>query len=182
MKSLIEWIIALFARRAAAQPAPKAHISEDCLAMIKHWEGCRLTAYLDPADVPTIGYGDTGQRVRLGQTITQAEADARLLERVVREFEPGVLGAIKRSMTQYELDAMVSLAYNIGVGAFSSSTLVRKFNAGDRDGASAQFRVWRKAGGRVLLGLERRRVAEQALFDGVPVDEAIKRGQSYGAI
>src|SRR5690606_2436890 len=92
--------------------------------------------------------------------ITQARADLLLRTRLVEEFVPGVLAVITRNMAQHELDAMVDLAYNIGVAAFQASTLVRKFNAGDTAGAADEFLRWDKSGGRVLLGLRRRRAAD----------------------
>ncbi len=111
-----------------------------------------------------------------GLRITQAEADERLQRRLAREFLPGVLKALTCTATQAQLDAMVDLAYNIGVGAFQSSTLVRLFNAGDQAGAAEQFPRWNKSGGKVLLGLRRRRAADRARFLGASGAEAIKIG------
>src|SRR5690606_4040219 len=105
-----------------------------------------------------------------------ARADQLLRQRLENEFVPGVLSAITRSVAQYELDAMVDLAYNIGVGAFQGSTLVRKFNAGDTDGAADEFLRWNRSGGRVLLGLRRRRKADRCLFLGTTAAEAIALG------
>ena len=172
MRNLIDWLLSLI-RRPEAAPVLSTQISQDCLELIKHFEGCRLTAYRDPVGVLTIGFGDT-ENVREGMTISADEAEQRLLRRVARDFEPAVLSAIKTSMRQCELDAMVSLAYNIGAAAFRGSTLVRLFNAGDTHGASMQFSRWDKAGGQSLKGLRRRRAAERALFDGKPLDVALK--------
>lgn len=132
------------------------------LSLIKAFEGCKLTAYKCPADVWTIGYGRT-TNVKPGQTITQAQADAWLIEEY-DDFESAVKRVVKVKLTENQLGALVSLAYNIGVGAFSKSTLLRKVNAGDEAGAAAQFKRWNRAGGRVLNGLTRRRVAEAKLF------------------
>lgn len=144
---------------------------------MKYFESCELTAYWDKTGkVWTIGWGDTGPDVVEGLVITQAEADRRLDARLRLEFEPAVVAAIKREMAQCHFDAMVDLAYNIGVSAFRDSTLVRKYNLGDLAGASDEFLRWNKSGGKVLLGLRRRRAADRALFLGAPADEAIKIG------
>ncbi len=132
------------------------------LAIIRKYEGLRLTAYLCPAKVWTIGYGSTGPHVKPGLTITEAAADA-LLRNDLARFEAAVArGAPKSSQAQF--DAMVSLAFNIGETAFLGSTLLRKHNAGDYGGARAEFARWNKSGGKVLAGLSNRRAAEAALY------------------
>ena len=113
-----------------------------------------------------------------GLRITQTEADQRLHNRLEREFVPGVLSALTRSATKGQLDAMVDLAYNIGVPAFRGSTLLRKFNAGDKAGAAAEFKRWNKSKEKVLLGLTRRRASDEALFNGKTAQEAIRIGAS----
>jgi len=134
------------------------------LDLIKRNEGCRLTAYQDVVGVLTIGYGDT-QNVQPGLRITQQEAEGRLADRLEREFEPGVLAAIAGApTTQNQFDAMVSLAYNIGVGAFKRSTVARMHKAGDHSAAAGAFGLWNKAGGRILAGLTRRRKEEAELY------------------
>ena len=146
-----------------------------------HYEGCELTAYPDPAtggDPITIGYGCTGPNIKLGMTITQDEADSMFSDRLAKEFEPGVGLALRLPVTQGQFDACVCLAFNIGVGAFRSSTLVRKFNAGDIGGASDQFPRWDKAAGQSMKGLRRRRAAERALFQGMTGDQAIAVGDA----
>lgn len=152
-------------------------MSEAGQAVLKYFESCKLKAYWD-ADgaVWTIGWGHTGPDVYEGLTITQARADHLLQMRLANEFAPGVLAAIKRPMDQCQFDAMVDLAYNIGVAAFHGSTLARKFNVGDVAGAADEFPRWNKSGGKVLLGLRRRRAADRALFLGAPAAEAIKIG------
>ncbi|MBB3806399.1 lysozyme [Xanthomonas arboricola] len=138
------------------------------VALIKKFEGCRLTAYPDPAtggDPWTIGWGATGPGIKPGARWTQAQADDRLALDVGR-FMAGVRSVLKRPADDNELGAMTSLAYNIGVTAFKNSTLVRLFNAGDRAGAAKQFDVWRKANGKVMNGLIRRRAAERKVFEG----------------
>lgn len=123
----------------------------------------------------TIGYGDT-ENVLPGMVITRQEAEDRLERRLARDFEPGVQAAITAGMRQEQFDAMVCLAYNIGVGAFTGSTLVKLFNAGDIQLAADQFPRWDKAGGKSLKGLRRRRAAERALFLGANASYAIAAG------
>lgn len=134
------------------------------LALIKRFEGLRLQAYKCPADVPTIGYGSTGPHVRMGMTITEAEAEALLLEDLDR-FERGVIGLAKQA-TPGQFSAMVALAFNIGLGAFGTSTLLKKHLAGDYAEAALQFLRWNRAGSKVLAGLTTRRMAEAALYRG----------------
>ena len=135
------------------------------LDLIKKWEGCKLTAYKCSADVWTIGWGSTGQGIKEGVVWTQAQADSRLAADV-RKFAAGVFGAVTARANANQLGAMISLAYNIGLGAFRSSTLLRLFNAGDTSGAHAQFPRWNKAGGKVVNGLTNRRKDEAAVFAG----------------
>ena len=134
-------------------------------ALIKSYEQCRLSAYLPtPNDVPTIGWGSTGPDIRLGMTWTEAQCDDRFAADLAR-FAYGVQAALGGAPTlPREFGAMVSLAYNIGTGAFGASTLCRKHRAGDKIGAAAQFGRWNKQAGRVLAGLTRRRAAEAALY------------------
>jgi hypothetical protein len=98
-----------------------------------------------------------------GLEITQERAE-ELLRLDLRRFEDAVRMQVAVELTQNQFDALVSLVYNIGEGAFSKSTLLRKLNAGDYAGAQAQFAVWRKAGGKVMPGLVNRRAQEAALF------------------
>lgn len=135
------------------------------MALIKRWEGCRLVAYKCPAGVWTIGWGATGPGITEGVRWTQAQADERLA-RDVEKFMVGVRKLLRRPVTEAQLGAMTSLAYNIGIGAFGSSTLLRLFNAGQTDLAAAQFAVWRRAGGKVLQGLVNRRADERRVYEG----------------
>lgn len=132
--------------------------------LIKSFETLRLEAYMPTADdVPTIGYGHT-RGVALGDTCTEAEADAWFLEDVAWA-EDCVNRAVTQTIQQEEFDALVSLCFNIGCRAFSGSTLVKRLNAGDYDGAKEQFSAWNKQHGQVLAGLNKRRTAEAELFD-----------------
>lgn len=130
---------------------------------IKTAEGLRLTAYLDTGGVWTIGYGHTGVDVREGLTIPLSEAE-RLLTRDLRVAEKHVNEAVKVKLTQNQFDALVSFVYNVGGGAFRSSTLLKLLNAGDYEGAANQFPRWNKDNGKVVAGLTNRRHEERVLF------------------
>lgn len=141
--------------------------SEKGIALIKEFEGCKLTAYQDSVGVWTIGYGWTqpvdGKPIRAGMTIKQETAE-RLLKTGLVSYESDVSRLVKVGLTQGQFDALVSFTYNLGARSLSTSTLLRKLNAGDYAGASDEFLRWNKAGGKVLNGLTRRREAERALF------------------
>jgi len=141
--------------------------SEKGIALIKEFEGCRLTAYQDSVGVWTIGYGWTqpvdGVSVGKGMTITQEIAE-NLLRSGLAQYEKGVTRLVNVAINQNQFDALVDFAYNLGVKALEGSTLLKKLNAGDYAGAATEFPKWNKAGGKVLNGLTRRREAERALF------------------
>ncbi|MBA7770593.1 MULTISPECIES: lysozyme [Enterobacter] len=141
--------------------------SDKGIALIKQFEGCKLTAYQDSVGVWTIGYGWTqpvdGKPIRAGMTIKQETAE-RLLKTGLVSYESDVSRLVKVGMTQGQFDALVSFTYNLGARSLSTSTLLRKLNAGDYAGAADEFLHWNKAGGKVLNGLTRRREAERALF------------------
>lgn len=134
--------------------------SEKIKSMIKQWEGCRLTAYRCPAGVWTIGYGHT-KGVKAGMKITQAEADA-MFEEEIEVFEKQVRPLLAGvTLTQNQYDAIVSLAYNIGVGALGRSTLLKKVKANPNDPSIKwAFNKWIRGGGKVLPGLVNRRKKE----------------------
>ncbi len=138
------------------------------VALIKSAEGLRLKAYPDPGTggVPwTIGYGSTSGVTR-NMVITEAQAEQMLSEDLVR-FERIVDRLVRVPVNQGQFDALVSFTYNVGEGNFTKSTLLRKLNAGDAAGAAEQFSRWVNAGGKVLLGLVKRRAAERSLFLGI---------------
>ena len=137
-------------------------VSQRGIDLIKLHEGLRLRSYLCPANVWTIGYGHTGN-VTNNQVITSEQAES-ILKSDLKRFELGVMNAVKVDLNQNQFDALVSLAFNIGLGAFTGSTLVRLLNAGDYNGAAGQFERWNQGGGKVLQGLVRRRDDERALF------------------
>jgi len=145
-------------------------------ALLKKFEGCKLKAYRCPAGICTIGYGHTSAagspEVTDGMTITQKQCDDILRQDLVK-YETAVTGLVKQPLTQHQFDVLVDFAYNAGVGALKSSTLLKKINAGDFDAVPAELMKWTKGGGKVLPGLVRRRQAESAWWsagDDHPVD------------
>ena len=153
--------------REAVASADGRRISDAGLKLIRDFEGCRLTAYPDPGTGGhpwTIGVGHTGADVRPGLTITDARAN-ELLRADVARFESAV-NRLAPVTTQAQFDALVSFAFNVGDGALSGSTLLKRHNAGVYSDAAAEFGKWDKAGGRRMAGLTRRRSAEAALYRG----------------
>ena len=158
-------------------------ISPKAIELIKHFESClepagngMLRAYADPAHgwkVPTIGWGTIkypdGGKVERGDLITQKRAD-ELLAWEIAEKSKGIGDLVTVKLTDNEYGALVSFAYNCGLGNLAKSTLLRKLNQGDKPGASREFSRWNKAGGRVLAGLTRRRRAEAKLFSSDILD------------
>ena len=134
------------------------------LELIKHFEGCELTAYKCPAGVWTIGYGHI-KGVSEGMTITQEQAEQMLLDELV-EYENYINELVSVGLSQNQFDALVSWVYNLGPSNLRSSTLLKVLNSGDYNGVPAQIMRWNKAGGKVLEGLTRRREAEARLFSG----------------
>ena len=137
------------------------------IILIKSFEGLRLNAYPDPGTggAPwTIGYGHTGPDVYRGLKITEAQAEALLRQDLAR-FERGVDRLIEGVFTsQSQFNSFVSLAYNIGLGAFQRSSVLRHHRAGNKLRAAASFMLWVKAAGRTLPGLVRRRNAERRMY------------------
>lgn len=134
-------------------------LSAATLVGIALHEGYRDAAYMPtPNDVPTIGFGTT-EGVKMGDRITAERALVRLLADATK-FEQAVKRCAPVPMYGYEFQAYVSLTYNIGAGAFCRSTLVRKLNAGDYEGACREILKWDKQAGKTLPGLTKRRQAE----------------------
>lgn len=140
-------------------------LSQRGIDLIKQFEGYSSKAYPDPATggAPwTIGYGTTNG-VKPGMVITAEQAE-KMLRDDVAKFESGVSALLKVPTTQGQFDAMVSLAYNIGLGNFGKSTLLRKHNEKCYSCAAGQFPVWNRAAGKVMNGLTRRRNAERDVY------------------
>lgn len=135
------------------------------IELIKEFEGCKLVAYLDELAKPpvwTIGYGHT-KTARAGLKISQSTA-VELLRVDIGDHARPVMRACKIPPTENQLAAMTSLAYNIGVGGFMRSSVLRFHNEGKYAEAAAAFGMWNKAGGKVRAGLTRRRAREAALY------------------
>ena len=145
-------------------------VSSKGLELIKEFEGFSSVAYLCSAKKATIGYGNTfwedGTPVKIGDQISKERAET-LLKHVVDNFSVAVEVDIKIEVTQNQFDALVSLAYNIGLGAFKNSTLLRQLNRGNFVDASQEFLRWDKSNGKPLLGLTRRREREKLLFESL---------------
>ena len=133
--------------------------------IVREFEGLRLTAYVCPAGVLTIGYGHTGADVFRGQTITAARAE-QLLTADLQTFANCVNGAIRVPLNANQRGALVSFSFNVGCGALRTSTLVTRLNAGQNPNtvAAEELPRWNRGGGQVLPGLTRRRTAEVNFF------------------
>lgn len=145
--------------------------SKKVIGIIKEFEGLSLKPYLCPARIPTIGYGSTyyenGIAVKLtDDPITEERAESLLLFTLTK-YSNAVNKLVKVKINQNQFDALVDFAYNAGIGALQNSTLLKKLNAEDYEGASIEFGKWVKGGGRILPGLVRRRAMETKLFNEV---------------
>jgi lysozyme len=141
-------------------------LSASALVGIAVHEGYNDTAYIPiPGDVPTIGFGTTGG-VKMGDRTTPTKALQRALSDV-QKFEGAVKQCVKVPLHQYEYDAYISLSYNIGTGNFCGSTLVKKLNQGDYEGACKEILRWDRAQGRVVRGLTIRRQEEYRKCTGI---------------
>ena len=142
-------------------------VSNKGVDLICEFEGEQLIAYDDGVGIWTIGFGTIkypdGVRVKKGDTCTLEQAKEYMRHDLI-EFEHTVNISVKVPLNQNQFDALVSLAYNIGSNAFKSSTLVKKLNTGDYQGAADQFNVWVNAGGKRMQGLVNRRDREKLLF------------------
>jgi lysozyme len=138
------------------------------LPTIKKFEGLRLNAYKCPAGVWTIGFGSTfyenGSKVVEGDKITIDRADKLLIE-IVQKFEISVRSLVKSKINDNQLGSLTSFAFNVGVGNFKKSTLLKKVNANPNDPTIRnEFMRWTRGGGKVLKGLVTRREAEADLY------------------
>ena len=143
------------------------------LAVLKSREGVRLKAYLDSVGVWTIGYGHT-KGVKKGDVITQAQADAFLEQDIDSHAKP-ILDAVKVPLAEHEADALVSIAFNIGVGGFKGSTFLKRLNEGNRASCAANIMLWKKP-----PEIISRRTAERDQFL-TPYSKALPKARSTDA-
>jgi lysozyme len=143
--------------------------------LIKHFEGClkkrgdKYHAYECPAGVLTIGWGHTnhhGRKFNADAKWSLAECNEAAREDM-ETFEMAVRRLVTVPLAYHEFDALVSFVYNVGEGNFKKSTLLKKVNAGDFEGAAREFKRWNKANGKVLAGLTRRRESESLMFQNI---------------
>lgn len=140
--------------------------------LVERWEGCYLKPYLCPANVPTIGIGSTryenGLRVSLGDApITRDRALALMRWELEEICEPAVR-QLCPNQPDHVIAALMDFSFNCGVGALRGSTLRKRINASDFDGATTELAKWTRGGGRVLPGLVKRRAAEALLISSYP--------------
>ena len=157
-----------FSLNNAIAAAPR--VSPAAINLVKQYEGFRSYAYIDTNGLPVIGYGQSrirGRKVRMGQYISRAEADAELAKELYR-IQSLVASKVKVKLNPNQLAALTSLVYNAGFRVVTNSTLSRKLNAGNYAGAANEILRWNKAhqGGKLvpLAGLIKRRQAERQLF------------------
>lgn len=132
------------------------------IALIKEFEGLRLKAYKCPGGVWTIGYGHTAG-VKPGMVISEAQAEEYLMADLIASEK--YLNDLRLAINQNQFDALISFIYNVGTGNFSRSTLLRKVRANPQDNSIMdEFLRWVYSKGRVLPGLQRRRLAEMKLY------------------
>lgn len=154
-------------------------VHQTAVDLIAEFEGLRLNAYVDPAtggEPITIGFGHTSAAgfppVKMGMRITAEEAKI-ILKHDLEKFADGVFKAVSVPLNPYQFGALVSLAFNIGLGNFRKSSLLMAVNAGDFETAAAKFALYNRANKKVMAGLTRRRAAEAALFVR-PIAEPVK--------
>ena len=144
-------------------------LNKEGIKLLHDFEGLKLDAYLCPAKIPTIGYGNTfyedGSKVKIGDKITKQRADELFLNVVNKNFAEPIRKLLTKKVNENQFSALVSFAYNIGIGNLHRSTLLRMVNVNPNDsGIRDQFMRWNKAGGKEMAGLTRRRKAEADLY------------------
>ena len=154
-------------------------MSQHGIGLLTQWEGCELKVYNDAAGLPTIGVGHLltkselmsgkinigGVMVKYADGITQQQAE-QLLAQDLGPTEAAVNGGVKVPLSQNQFDALTSFTFNVGVGAFTGSTLLRLLNQGQYAQVPEQLMRWTRAGGRVVQGLVNRRQNEVKLWNG----------------
>ena len=148
--------------------------SQRCIDIIKQFEGFRAKPYLCPAGVPTIGYGSTryanNQPVKLTDApISEEQASNIMKATLEKEYAPAVNRYVQVVINQNQYDALVDFAYNLGINALKTSTLLKKVNKGDMAGAANEFDKWVFSDGKKLDGLVKRRAKEKELFLSAPL-------------
>lgn len=142
--------------------------SQNCIDIIKQFEGFRSKPYLCPAGIPTIGYGSTryanGFAVSLKDAPITEQVAGDIMRATLTTYEDAVYRYVTVPLNQNQFDALVDFAYNAGAQNLRTSTLLKKLNAGDAAGASNEFGKWVNGGGKKLSGLVARREAERQLF------------------
>lgn len=137
------------------------------LAHIKQWEGLRTTAYKDVAGIWTIGYGHTAAAgkpaPKQGLKVTEKQAE-EILAQDLNQYEKAVDAGVNVTLSDNQFSALVSFTYNVGIGAFRKSTLLKKLNKGDYDAVPTEMMKWVNAGGKRVQGLVNRRAAEAGLW------------------
>ena len=131
--------------------------------LVQKYEGTVLRSYRDPVGIITACTGHTGPELKMGQTYTREQCEEMLYKDLVKHAD--ALSCVHAPLTDGQRAAFLSFAFNVGDDAFCRSTLVRKANAGDIDGACAELSRWTYAGGKQLPGLVRRRAAERQLCE-----------------
>lgn len=156
-------------------------ISKQCIDFVKSFEGFSATVYRDIVNVPTIGYGMTGKEIEGLKTITEQQASTMLEKLLNDKYAVPIkrnLDSMKFTLNQNEFDALVSMAYNIGVGGLLGSTLYKNVLQGIKDKKiiTSGFQAWSKAGGKRVEGLFRRRTEEaEMFFKPIPVVKTVKK-------
>lgn len=166
IKNIIKGILDI--RETTQELTGVRQVPSEAVQMIKDFEGFSEKAYADGAGVWTIGYGNTyymdGTSVKKGDTITRADAEI-LFNDILETFADDVNNIVTAQLNDCQFGAIVSLSYNIGIGAFKKSTLLRKLNANPNDPAIAdEFNRWVRAGNRTVNGLVKRRKKEAEYY------------------
>ncbi|MCR4330059.1 MAG: lysozyme [Candidatus Roizmanbacteria bacterium] len=133
------------------------------IELIKKYEGLKLQAYVCPGGVLTVGYGHT-KNVKENMILTPQDAE-ELLIKDLEYFEEKLIDVVKVKINQNQFDALISLIYNIGEGAFNESSLLKFINDNKFDLAARQFPRWIYSNGKILTGLVNRRKAEREIFE-----------------
>jgi lysozyme len=139
-------------------------ITKEGLDFIQDVEGCKLFAYLDIGGVWTIGVGHTGPEVVKGLTCSMEQA-LQWLKEDSEEAQEAIRQSVEGLLTQNQFNALVSFVFNVGINAFKKSTMLKLINKGDFDGAAKEFTKWNKDNGKEILGLSKRRILEQSVFE-----------------